>query len=303
MFKPVCTESSGLVKREVALPAQLATTAPRELGTSSSLAPLVLSTICRVNGSALFAPQATSAPSSLPRRLSAPSANSTHTSVWTDACPAQLATDAVSQVLWSQSPALPVSGRINSVQLSASTVSKVTSALMEPSSHLPALMVNSTRTLVPCLTKTASAAPLVATASRVPTSLGSAFLAPTRSLLARLNALTALPALSAGCLVWFQLSLAQLVPLRSKVNAWSPLLVPTPPPAAPNPSSAKQASSLTLVLPIARSAPLVPSARWVPPSLSCAPLASITVCKALLASSTASSVMLDSTAPRVPLRK
>merc|ERR1739838_332838 len=107
------------------------------------------------------------------------------------------------------------------------------------------------------LTKTVSAAPLVATASRVPTSLGNAPQALTKSLLVRLNALTALLAPNAGNPVWFPQFLAQLAPSRLTVNAWSPLLVATPLQEALNPSSARLVSSLTQVLPIVKSAPLV----------------------------------------------
>lgn len=226
--------------------------------------------------------------------------NLTLTSVWTDACPAQSVTDAVLKVLWTQSPALLVNGKMNLVQQNALTVLRVTSVLTVPFSQLHALMVNSTPSRMLSLTKTVSAAPLVATASRVPTSLGNAPQALTKSLLARLNALTAPLALNAGNPVWFQQFLAQLAPSRLTVNAWSPLLVATPLQEALNPSSARLVSSLTQVLPIVKSAPLVPSAKWALPSQFCAPQDSLMTKLVLLASSSASSAMLVLSAPKVP---
>lgn len=297
---PACTENSGLAKKEVASLAPLVTTALKVLWISNSLALLVLSTICKDNGIALFAHQETSAPSSLPRQPFALSANLTLTSVWTDACPAPSVTDAVLKVLWSLSPALPVNGKMNSVRQNASNVLKVTSVLTVPSSHLHAPMVNTTLPLALSLTKIASAAPPVATASKVPTSLGNAPQALSKSLLVRLNALTAPLALNAGCPVWFQLCLAQLAHSRWMVNAWSPLLAANPPLEASSPSSAKPVSSLTLVQLNARSAPLEPSAKWALPNQFCALPVSSKTKLALLPSPTAGSAMLVHSAPKVP---
>ena len=150
------------------------------------------------------------------------------------------------------------------------------------------------------LTKTVSAAPLVATASRVPTNLGNAPQALTKSLLARLNALTAPLALNAGSPVWFPLCLAQLAPSRLTVNAWSPLLVATPQQEALNLSSARLVSSHTQVLLNVKSAPLVPSAKWALPNQFFAPVDSLMTKLVQLASTSASSAMLVLSAPKVP---
>jgi hypothetical protein len=125
----------------------------------------------------------------------------------------------VLKVLWSQSHALLVNGKTNSVLLNAWSVSKVTSVLMVPFSPLLALMVNTTPWLAQFQMRTALAAQPVATAFKVPTSLGSAPQALTRNSLVRPSAVTALLAVNAGSPVWFLPCLAPLVPSRLMDNA------------------------------------------------------------------------------------
>jgi len=92
------TENSGLVLREVALFAHQVITALKELWNSLSHAPPVLTMTCKDSGNALFALQEISAPKCPPVQLSALLVNSINITVWTDACLAQSAIDAVLKV-------------------------------------------------------------------------------------------------------------------------------------------------------------------------------------------------------------